>query len=141
MEGSEEQITKNEKEDNVKEVGGMADGAIHKIEVIADDSLYKLDSSTDNLVIGDVSNSKDSNVKEVSFKANEVSTCESELNGDSKKMDSTADTVKLSTLTAESAVQDTTSQEEMNDTVSTHEDEEDCDLPLTQSLVTEISQV
>ena len=48
---------KNEKEDNVKEAGGTADGAICKIGVIVDDSLYTLDSSTDNLVIADVSNS------------------------------------------------------------------------------------
>ena len=49
-------------------------------------------------------------------------------------MDSTAETVELSTVTAESAVQDTTSQEELNDTVSAHEEEEDCDIPLTQNL-------
>ena len=98
MEQSEEQIMKNEKEDNVKEVGGTTVGVIRKIGVIVDDSLYTFDSSTDNLVIADVSNSEDGNVKKVHFKANEASTCESELNGDSKIMDSTAETVELSTL-------------------------------------------
>ena len=50
-------------------------------------------------------------------------------------MDSTAKTVELSTLTAGSAVQDTTSQEEINNTLSLHEEEEgDSDIPFMQNL-------
>ena len=87
--------------------------------------MYTLHSSTDNRVIAEVSNTEDDNIKKGCFKDNEASACENELNGESKIMDSTAETVELSTVTAQSAVQDMTSQEELNDTVSAHEDEEE----------------
>ena len=92
-------------EDNNKQADGTAEGVIRKIGVIVDDQLYTLDTSGDTLVIADVSNSEGNNVKKVHFKGKEGSTCDSET----KTMDSTAETAELSTLTAESAVQDNTS--------------------------------
>ena len=95
-----------------------------------------MDSSTDNLVIADVSNTGGSSIKKVHFNVNEASTCESEVNSESKIIDSTAETIDMSTLTSETPVQDTTSQEEINDTLSIHEEEEDddYDIPLTQNV-------
>ena len=51
-------------------------------------------------------------------------------------MDSTAETIEMSTLTSGTPVQDTTSQEEINDTLSIHEEEEDddYDIPLIQNV-------
>ena len=69
------------------------------------------------------------------FNVNEASTCESEVNSESKIIDSTAETIDMSTLTSETPVQDTTSQEEINDTLSIHEEEDDdYDIPLTQNV-------
>ena len=75
-------------------------------------------------------------MKKVHFNVNEASTCESEVNSESKIIDSTAETIDMSTLTSETPVQDTTSQEEINDTLSIHEEEEDddYDIPLTQNV-------
>ena len=66
------------------------------------------------------------------FKGKEGSTCDSDLNTDSKEIDCSADTVELSTLTAKSVVQDTTNEEELNDTVSA-QDDDDLEIPLTQN--------
>ena len=67
------------------------------------------------------------------FKGNEGSTCDSDLNTESKQIDYTAETVELSTLTAESVVQDTTSEQELNDTMSA-QDDDDLEIPLTQNV-------
>ena len=67
------------------------------------------------------------------FKGKEGSTCDSDLNTDSKEIDCSADTVELSTLTAKSVVKDTTNEEELNDTVST-QDDDDLEIPLTQNV-------
>ena len=134
--GSEEENMNIEKQDDIKQAHGMQDSAIRKIGVIVDENLYTLDSSTDNLVIADVSNTGGSSIKKVHFNVNEASTCESEVNSESKIIDSTAETIDMSTLTSETPVQDTTSQEEINDTLSIHEEEEDddYDIPLTQNV-------
>ena len=135
MTGSEEENMNKEKQDNVKQADSTQESVIHKIGVIVNETLYTLDSSTDNLVIADVSNSEGSSIKKVHFNVNEASTCESELNSESKTMDSTAETVEMSTLTSETPVQDSTSQEEINDTLSIHEEEDDdYDIPLTQNV-------
>ena len=97
---------------------------IHKIGVIVDDNLYTLDDSAHDLVIADTSCSKDGHVKKVHFKGKEGSTCDGNLNTDSKEIDCSADTVELSTLTAKSVVQDTTNEEELNDTVSAQDDDD-----------------
>ena len=126
-----------EKQDDIKQAHGMQDSAIRKIGVIVDENLYTLDSSTDNIVIADVSNTGGNSIKKVHFNVNEASTCESEVNSESKIIDSTAETIDMSTLTSETPVQDTTSQEEINDTLSIHEEEEDdddYDIPLTQNV-------
>ena len=92
--------------------------------------------STDNLTIADVSNTGGSSIKKVHFNVNEASTCGSDVNSESKIIDSTAETIDMSTLTSETPVQDTTSQEEINDTLSIQEGEEDddYDIPLTQNV-------
>ena len=51
------------KEDNIKQADQTAEGAIHKIGVTVYDQLYTLNTSGENLVIADVSNSEDNNVK------------------------------------------------------------------------------
>ena len=117
---------KNVEEDTEEDV-------ICKIGVIVDDNLYTLDDSTHDLVIADTSCSEDGHVKNVRFKGKEGSTCESDLNTDSKEIDCGADTVELSTLTAKSVVQDITNEEELNDTVSA-QDDDDLEIPLTQNV-------
>ena len=67
------------------------------------------------------------------FKSKEGSTCDSDLNTDSKGIDCSADTVELSTLTAKSVVQDTTNEEELYDTVSA-QDDDDLEIPFTQNV-------
>ena len=104
-------IEKDVEEDTEEDV-------IHKIGVIVDDNLYTLDDSAHDLVIADTSCSKDGHVQKVHFKGKEGSTCDSDLNTDSKGIDCSADTVELSTLTIKSVLQDTTNEEELNDTVS-----------------------
>ena len=106
---------------------------ICKIGVIVDDNLYTLDDSAHDLAIADTSCSEDVHVKKVHFKGKEGSTCDSDLNTDSKEIDCSADTVELSTLTAKSVVQDTTNEEELNDTVSA-QDDDDLEIPLTQNV-------
>ena len=133
----DEKMKQTKKEEvSQKEAHGMQDSAIHKIGAVVDENLYTLDSSTDNLVIADVGNTGGSSIKKAHFNVNEASTCESEVNSESKIIDSTADTIDMSTLTSETPVQDTTSQEEINDTLSIHEEEEDddYDIPLTQNV-------
>ena len=108
---------KNVEEDTEEDV-------ICKIGVIVDDNLYTLDDSAHNLVIADTSCSEDGHVKKVHFKDKEGSTCDSDLNTDSKEIDCSADTVELSTMTAKSVVQDITNEEELNDTVSAQDDDD-----------------
>ena len=134
MTGSEEENMNIEKQDDIKQAHGTQDSAICKIGVVVDENLYTLDSSTDNLVIADVSNTGGSSIKKVHFNVNEASTCESKVNSESKIIDSTAETIDMSTLTSETPVQDTTSQEETNNTLSIHEEDDDYDIPLTQNV-------
>ena len=122
----EQMKAKNVEEDTEEDV-------ICKIGVIVDDNLYTLDDSAHDLVIADTSCSKDGYVKKVCFKGKEGSTCDSDLNTDSKGIDFSADTTELSTLTAKSVVQDTTNEEELNDTVSA-QDDDDFKIPLTQNV-------
>ena len=90
----EQMKAKNLEEDTEEDV-------ICKIGVIVDDNLYTLDDSAHDLAIVDTSCSKDGHIKKVCFKGKEGSTCDTDLNTDSKEIDCGADTVELSTLTAE----------------------------------------
>ena len=67
MTGSEEENMNIEKQDDIKQAHGTQDSAICKIGVIVDENLYTLDSSTDNLVIADVSNTGGSSMKKSSL--------------------------------------------------------------------------